>query len=158
MPAIRYFALLQTLSAVISIVFVAKLAKHWRQRVWHLYFVVVVFHSLFSWQHLLGDGLTRTQHGGIAFKESRYDPLIALLLKHELDTVMQASFWNASVNTVLSSGDVQVVGVTIQPDHIAPFIVLASEAWYRLSFHQVPTFLLLSKDEHQQLEGHPPRH
>ncbi|UXZ55069.1 hypothetical protein LOS15_03265 [Halomonas sp. 7T] len=155
MPAIRYFALLQILSAVISIVFIAKLADLWGGRVWHLYFVVVVFHSLFAWQHLVGDGLTRTQNGSVAFKESPFDPLIALLREHNL-VYGYASFWNASVNTVLSAGDVNIVGVTIQPDNISPFRVLASEAWYRPSFHQGPTFLLLRGEERQHMQDQLP--
>jgi len=153
MPAIRYFSLLQVLSTTISIIFISTLAKNWGPRIWHLYFVVLVFHSIFSWQHLVADGLTRGESGELRFKKSQFDPLISLLREHDLE-YGYASFWNASVNTVLSAGDVRIAGVNINSDGITPFRVLTSEAWYRPSFYRGPTFLILSAQEEKLISDH----
>ncbi len=153
MPAIRYFALLQILSTTISVVFLLYLVDTWGYRVWHLYFVVLVIHSAFSWQHLVGDGLAQNEKGDLILKKSRYETLISLLREKNL-RYGYAGYWNASVNTVLSDGDVRIAGVDIRSHGISPFRVLTSEAWYRPSFYRGPTFLVLSDEERELVKDY----
>lgn len=155
MPAIRYFALLQILATTINVVFMFQLAEAWGSRIWHLYLIVLIFHSIFSWQYLVGDGLQHGENRDFVFKKSQFDPLISLLREKNLE-YGYGSFWNASVNTVLSAGDVRIAAVNITHHKISPFRVLTSETWYRPSFYRGPTFLVLSGEERELMRDYAP--
>ena len=58
-----------------------------------------------------------------------------------------ATFWNAGNNTILSNGEVQIRGVTLDTNKIAPYYWLTSKAWYNPNYYTGESFLLLSNEE-----------
>lgn len=83
--------------------------------------------------------------------QSAHDRLVRFLEDNGL-TYGYASYWDASVNTVLSAGAVTIRAVIFQGGLPRPMIHLAAARWYTADAHRGPTFLLVRKDEAKDVD------
>lgn len=75
--------------------------------------------------------------GKLKFGKHINDDLIDFLKVNELE-FGYATYWNSYVNTMISNGEVEIIGV-IPTSNLAPFYHLNSSRWYEEQYHEGAT-------------------
>jgi hypothetical protein len=153
--AFRYFAAPFVFGVIIAIAFCEEMSR----RYGHGFTVLIVSMCIplvgFSCVDLVWPSLvsTRSPAGRSRFTvaQNAKQPIVDAARKAGL-TFGYATYWNASVVTVLSNADVRVLPVHIIPGTgVIPMRYLGSEWWYRPEAHRGPVFLFIADNEMQAI-------
>lgn len=80
-------------------------------------------------------------------QENADEEMIQYLKDNDLD-FGYATFWNAYKYTMLSNGEIQILGYSEQPN--TPYYWLTSKDWYKPDYHEGRTFILVNHDAPEQ--------
>jgi hypothetical protein len=149
--AFRYFTAPFVFCVIIAIAFCEEMSR----RYGHGFTVVTIPMCIllvgFSCTDLVRPSLVsaRSPGGRLTFSvaQNPKQPIVDAARKAGL-TFGYATYWNASVVTVLSNADVRVLPVHLVPGTgVVPMRYLGSEWWYRSEAHNGPVFLFVTDDE-----------
>lgn len=156
-PAFRYFTVPYVLCVIIAIAFCEEMSRRYGTGFTVLTLPICIVLIGFSCADLVYPAFPATGIPSAALPSSdsqnAKQAIVEAATKEGL-TFGYASYWNASVVTVLSSARVRVLPVHILPGAgVVPMRYLGSEWWYRSEAHHGPVFVFVTSEELQTVEG-----
>jgi hypothetical protein len=146
----RYFLVSQFFAIFISVFYLVNMINKVNKKIWISFIIITILPLLLSsYQLTFKHAFSITSDKSIVRNEHPKRAITEYLIDHNLK-YGYASYWNAGVTTVLSNNEVFITAINIPS--VTPFYWLSSKRWYQSSNFEGKTFILLDKNESEQID------
>ncbi len=143
----RYLSPIVPTALLVMTVWIQETSRTWRFNPVHAGWLLVIVMLTTAPSQLIGPAFAQWPHVTAGLRSNPHTELVATLRKAGL-TRGFAGYWNASVVSVLSGGDIRIAPVSMNDGAVpAPFHHLTSEQWYASDWTSGPTFLVLDNPD-----------
>jgi hypothetical protein len=143
----RYLVPLVPTALLVTTLWLQEISSEWNFNATHAGWILALVMLVLSPLQLIAPAFSQWPAIDRGLRPNAHSALISTLQKSGLHRGF-AGYWNASVISVLSNGDVRVAPVSMGDGVLpAPFHHLTSEQWYASNWANGPTFLILDAND-----------